>query len=193
LGEIEAEIGEANERRWPGDMQNRVDAAATILRWLVGLDDRIPVHGENLGELVGGFGDIVRSREQIAEVAAVAAHAQPQAAAMSLDADADPGDREFACQDADYLDGVMVTLAWALGERAEAPITRAQPRELTARALESERGYADDVIEQGGNQWAADWLPPRWYGEGVKSTITWLLGDSTGPPVDPSGNRPSAP
>ena len=62
-------------------------------------------------------------------------------------------------------------------------MTRAQPREVTARALKRERVHAEDVIQQGRDRWAADWLPSRWYGEGVKSTITWLLGDSAGPPV----------
>ncbi len=32
----------------------------------------------------------------------------------------------------------------------------------------------------------ADRLPSLWYGEGVKFSITWLLGDSTAPPVDPA-------
>jgi hypothetical protein len=38
----------------------------------------------------------------------------------------------------------------------------------------------------------ADRLPPLWYGEGVKFTITWLLGDWTAPPVDPAGRGPYA-
>ena len=36
----------------------------------------------------------------------------------------------------------------------------------------------------------ADRLPPLWYGEGVKFSINWLLGDSTAPPVDPAGRGP---
>jgi hypothetical protein len=70
------------------------------------------------------------------------------------------------------------------GERAEAPITRVQPREITAAVLKQERVYAEDVIGQGRDRWAADWLPSRWYGEGVRSTINWLLGDSTVTPVE---------
>ena len=42
----------------------------------------------------------------------------------------------------------------------------------------------EDVIEQSRYPWMADRLPPLWYGEGVKFTITWLLGDWTAPPVD---------
>jgi hypothetical protein len=183
--EIEAEIAEADGRRLRGDRENHADAAAIVLSWLIGVDDRVPVRCENPGELVGGFGDVVRSRKQLATIAVQAAAARHRAAPKSLDAGLDAGHRELARQDPDYLDGVVMTLAWVLGERAEAPITQAQPGELTAGALIRERGYAEDVVEQGGNRWAADWLPPRLYGEGVKCTITWLLGDSTFPPVDP--------
>ena len=84
----------------------------------------------------------------------------------------------------------MATLAWTLGERAESPITRARSRELTTRALKMERVHAEDVIEQSRYPWMADRLPPLWYGEGVKFTITWLLGDWTAPPVDPAGRGP---
>ena len=83
--EIEAEIGMADERRLRGDRENRADAAATILRWLIGVDDHVPVRCENPGELVGGFGDIVRPRAEIAETVALAVDAQRQAMARSLD------------------------------------------------------------------------------------------------------------
>ena len=76
-----------------------------------------------------------------------------------------------------------MTLGWARGDRAEAPITRAQPPEVTVRALQLERVYAEDVIEQGSDRWTADWLPPRWYGEGVRRAISWLLGDEAALPV----------
>lgn len=85
----------------------------------------------------------------------------------------------------------MGTLAWVLGERAEAPITRAQPREVTARALKTERVYAEDVIGQDGDPRIANWLPPRSYGEGVEAAISWLLGDSIALRVDPSDAQAS--
>jgi hypothetical protein len=192
--DIEAEIAAAYERRLRGERENRADAAATILRWLIGLDDHVPVRGENRGELIGGFGDVVRSPAQIAGVAAAAADGQRRADA-DADADgqninADPDDRQFARQDADYLDGVVATLAWVLGERAETPITREHRPEVTTRDLKVERVHAQDIIEQARNPWLADRLPSPWYGEGVKFSITWLLGDSTTPPVDPSGRGP---
>jgi hypothetical protein len=185
--EIETEIAAADERRLRGDRENRADAAATVLRWLIGDDDRVPVRCDNPGELVGGFGDIVRSREQIVAVFALATHAQQRAVASGRDLNADADDRWLAQQDADYLDGVAATLAWALGEQPEAPITRTRSRELTTRALKTERVYAQDVIEQSGRPWITDRLPPPSYGQGVKLTITWLLGDSTALPVDPTG------
>ena len=119
--DIEAEITAADERRLRGDEENRADAAATVLRWLIGDDDHVPVRGHDRGALVGGFGDVVRSREQITDFLALAAEGQQRAAAQSRNIDTDADDRAFARHDADYLDGVMATLSWILGERAEVP------------------------------------------------------------------------
>ncbi len=187
---IEAEIAAADERRIRGDRENRADAAATILRWLIGGDDRVPVRTENPGELVDGFRDIVRSPEEITAILAHAIEGQQRAAADGGDVDAYPDDRQYARQDADYLEGVGATLAWILGNRPEAPITRSRHRELTTRDVKAERVHAQDVIDQARNPGMIGRLPPSWYGEGVKLTITWLLGDSTAPPVDPSGRGP---
>jgi hypothetical protein len=81
--DIEAEITVADERRLRGGRKNRADAAATVLRWLIGDDDHVPVRGNDRGELVGGFGHVVRSPAQIADILAVAAerrrHAVTQA------------------------------------------------------------------------------------------------------------------
>ena len=159
-----------------------------ILRWLIGVDDHVPVRCENPGELVGGFGDIVRSREQVAGLVALATPAQRDATAKSLDTAATPGDRQRGRQEADYLDGVLATLAWACGDRAETPVSRTHPG-VTAGTLKRERLHAEDVIEQGEGSCAADWFPSRAYGEGVESTITWLLGDSTAPPIPWSGTQ----
>jgi hypothetical protein len=188
--DIEAEITAADERRLRGDRENRADGAATILRWLIGDDDQVPLSGDNPGQLVGGFGDVVRSPEQIAGALAPAAEGLRRAAAQGRDLDAGADDRAFARQDADYLNGVVATLAWILGERAESPVTRAHSGELTTRDLKMERVHAEDVIEQARYPWMADRLPPLWYGEGVKFSITWLLGDWTAPPVDPAGRGP---
>jgi hypothetical protein len=181
--DVEAEIAAADERRLRGDHENRAEAAETILRWLIGDDDHVPVRGENRGELVGGFGDVVRSPAQIAAVLAVAVDGQGRAGAKARDIDTGPDDRRFAQQDADYLEGVVATLAWVLGERAETPITRMHPRELTTGDLKRERVHAGDVIQQARNPWMADRLPPPWYGQGVKLSIDWLRGDSTVPPT----------
>lgn len=185
--DIEAEIAVGDERRDRGDRENRADGAANVLRWLIGDDDHIPVRGKNLGELVGGFGDVVRSPGQIAGVLALAANGCRRGETKGYDADANPHERQFAREDADYLDGVVATLAWVLRERAQAPITRGSARELATKDLKLERVHAEDVIEQAQHPWLAGRVPSPWYGEGVKFSITWLLGDSTAPPVNAAG------
>ena len=129
-------------------------------------------------------------QNRYAGIIALAAQGQRQAAAQGRDLDAGADARAFARQDADYLNGVIATLAWVLGERAGSPITNAHSPELTTRDLKMQRVHAQDVIEQSRYPWMADRLPPLWYGEGVKFTITWLLGDWTAPPVDPAGRGP---
>jgi hypothetical protein len=181
--DIETEITVADERRLRGDQENRADAAATVLRWLIGDDDHVPVRGKNRGALVGGFGDVVRSPAQIAEAATVAAERLRQAATQVQDPGTDPRGRQSVRQDADYLDGVIATLAWVLGQRPETPISHARPAELTTKALKAERLAAEDVIEQASQSWLARPTAALGYGHGVKFTITWLLGDSTTSPA----------
>ena len=185
--DIEAEIADADERRLRGDREDRADAAAAILRWLIGEDDHVPVSGNDRGALVGGFGDVVRSRQQIADVLAAAVKGQQRATVVARNSDVGLDTRRCSQQDVGYLGGVVATLAWVLGEQAEAPVTRRRPAELTTRDLKAERIHAEDVIEQARNPGTAGRLPPRWYGEGVKFSITWLLGDWIAPPVDPAG------
>jgi hypothetical protein len=93
-----------------------------VLRWLIGDDDRVPVRGDNPGALVDGFGDIVRSRDQIAAVLTLAIRSQQRAVAESRDLDTGPDDRKLAQQDTDYFAGVAATLAWVLGDRATPPV-----------------------------------------------------------------------
>jgi hypothetical protein len=190
--DIETEIAVADERRLRGDRENRADAAATILRWLIGNDDRVPVPGDSRNVLVGGFNEIVRSAEQIRDVVALATRRQRLAAAGAKDADANPDDRRSARQECDYLDGVSATLSWFVGDRDEAPISHSRSRAQTARDLKTERVQALDVIEEARRPWIPDHPLSPWYGMGAKETINWLLGDSTIPPVDPSGGLPRA-
>ena len=148
---IEAEIAEADERRLRGERENRADGAASVLRWLIGADDRVPVRGRNRGELVGGSGDVVRSADQIAEVLDSASRR-----------------RQTDLQDADYLDGVIETLEWVLGERPRAMLSGQRCWPVTAAELKQERLHAEDAADQGC--------------AGVKLTVTWLLGEITGLP-----------
>jgi hypothetical protein len=184
--EIETEIEVADQRRLRGDQESRADAAATVLRWLIGDDDRVPVRGKAPGELVGGFGDVVRPQELIGRILAAAVKSKQRAEAEGRNA----GVGEDARHDAAYLDGVVATLVWILGGQAETPVTRVRSRELTTKDLKVERVYAEDVIEQASRPWMTDRLPPASYSEGVKFSINWLLGDSTTPPVDPAGQGP---
>jgi hypothetical protein len=178
---IDLEIAIADDRRLRGDRENRADATATILRWLIGDDDRVPIHCDNPGELVGGFGDIVRSREQIAKLLKITSEKQRRAAALSQGVSIPPTHRQRAGQDADYLSGVAGTLSWVVGE-AGAPIT-CRKSEATTRDLKTERLRAEDLIDQATSPWQADDVPSPRYGEGVKSAIVWLLGDATVIPV----------
>lgn len=184
--DVELEIAAADERRLRSDRENRVDAAATILRWLIGEDDRVPVRCENPGELVGGFGAIVRTLQQIVGLLASATKGQRHAATLSHDVSVAPDHRQRVGQDADYLSGVAATLSWVLGE-ASAPITRTQSK-LTIRDIKTERLHAEDLIDHAAAPWSEG--ASAWYGEGVKSTITWLLGDSVVPPADPTSHGP---
>jgi len=176
----------ADERRLRSGQEDRADGAAIILRWLAGADDHVPVRCASPGELVGGFGDVVRSHRQLADIAAQAAQARRAATAKSRDIEAHPGGRERARQEADYLDGAMAALAWVSGERTAAPISHGQHADGIAKALKRERIYAEDAIEQAGYRRPSGSLPSRWYGEGIKSTIAWLLGDTINTPIAPS-------
>jgi hypothetical protein len=166
--DIEREIAIADERRLRGDRENRADAAATVLRWLIGEDDHIPVRGPNRGELVGGFGDVIRSPDQIREMVTTLTARQDPVNAYGIQAQRN---------DADHLIGVTATLRWVAHKHATAPISGLWTTQMTTRCLKAERVLAEDVIDQHGYQGPGDL--PRSYGAGVASAISWLLGDST--------------
>jgi len=98
---------------------------------------------------------------------------------MVRNSDVNPDSRRCSQQDADFLAGIVATLAWVLGEQAQAPVTHRRPPELATRDLKAELVLAEDVIEQARNPGTAGQLPSCSYGEGVKFSITWLL--ATGP------------
>jgi hypothetical protein len=168
-GDIEAEITEAEERRLRGDRDNRADGAATVLRWLIGEDDHVPVRGPNQGELVGGFGDVVRSPGQIAElVASLRAHGPL----------ADDSDRHDDVSQHDFRGGAVAVLNWVLNRQASSPITGVRTPKPTTRDLKTERLHAMDVAEGHGRS-APEGPLSSDYGSGVKCAIDWILGDTT--------------
>jgi len=185
LEDIETEIAEADRRRLTGSRENRADAAATILRWIIGHDDHVPVGGPDKGSLVGGFGDVVRSRRYIAGVLALATAGQRSGGRTSMDTHDEAESQRFASNYAHYLQGVAATLAWVLGDCDETPISRAQGCELTTKVLKMERVHAEDLIDQAIHPWEVDDRPRPEYGEGVQRSIDWLLGDIHVPPTAP--------
>lgn len=92
-----------------------------------------------------------------------------------------------AQEEADYCAGVVATLTWVLGRSPHAPITQETGDGSTSRDLKRERLHAEDVIEQARYPWMSDHLPSLTYDEGVKTTITWLLGNMTKQLLDPPG------
>ena len=156
---IEGEIAEADERRLRGDRENRADGAASVLRWLNGTDDRVPVRGPNRGELVGGFGEVVRSPDQVALALRDARQR-----------------RSAGPRAADYCDGVIATLEWVLGEQLPAPISGQRSWPITTSQLKYERLHAEDSLRYGQARTAAEGLSAS-FGSGVQLSIAWLLGE----------------
>lgn len=177
--DIKAEIAMADERRLRGDRENRADGAATVLRWLIGEDDHLPVRGPNRGELVGGFADVVRSPAQIEATLIRLMSLRRRGLAGDPDvamAAADSAAAEPA--DVDFLAGAITTLTWVTG-RSGAPITETRTSELTPRDLKRERTHAADLIERLTTPQANALNQRHMYGLGVKHAVDWLLGDGS--------------
>jgi hypothetical protein len=159
--EIEAEIAEADERRLRGDRKGRADGAAAVLRWLIGDDDRLPVRGPDRGELVGGFGEVVRSPADITELIAGLTR-------LSV--------REGEASGAEYRRGVIATAKWILDRQVTAPVSGVRTDRLTGRDLKTERLHAADMREQRVNLARAGTRQSGEYALGVIRAIDWLLG-----------------
>jgi hypothetical protein len=77
-------------------------------------DDHVPIRDSDRGELVGGFGGVVRSPTRMADVLTAATERRLLVTAQIQEPAAEPRDQQFARQHADYLDGMIATLAWVL-------------------------------------------------------------------------------
>ena len=165
--EVLAEIAEADARRLDGRSEDRADGAAAVLRWLIGDDDHLPVRGPDRGALTGGFGEVVRSPDDIAQM--IASPADPEF----------PVNRSGSGQEAgcpDYWRGVLTTANWILGRRVTAPLTGTRSPELTSHDLKTERLHAYDQVEQPGYSGHEDRQRSGEYATGVIRAIDWLLG-----------------
>ncbi len=176
--QIQAEITAADDRRLTGGREGRADAAATILRWLIGEDDHVPIRCDNPGELVGGFGDIVRSRQQILGIMEKAFESRQIAASLAHLTSGEEGGRHEAQQHADCYDGMIATLGWVLGDR-NSPVTHPSRPAFTSKDIKAERLHAEDVIQQARLSRACDQVPSPSFCEGVRRVLSWLLGGPT--------------
>ncbi len=168
--DIEVEIGQAEERRLRGDREHRADGAATLLRWLIGEDDHLPVRGPNRGELVGGFGGVVRSPAEIADLIGKTSRSTCQ-----------PNDStaNVSLSDSDNRGGFTATLIWVLSRDTRAPISGELIPRPTTHDLKVERLGARDMIERRYELYNSG-LSSN-YCLGVKRAVDWLLGDSPHP------------
>lgn len=177
--QIQAEIAAADDRRLNGVREDRADAAATILRWLIGDDDHVPIRCDNPGELVGGFGNIVRSRQQITAAMAQVSMAWQATPSLGGQVSGPAGGRHQAMRHAGYCAGVLATMSWVLGDR-NSPVTRTSRPALTSKDLKAEQLHAEDVAHQA-TFVTCDQVPSPSFGEGVCQTLAWLLGDPPSP------------
>ncbi len=156
--DIELEVAEADERRDRGERENRADGAASVLRWLIGTDDRLPVRGPNRGELVGGIGEVVRSPIETANLFATVSTASG------------------ISDDPEYRQGIAATLRWVLSRQVPGPVSGKLTPELTTRDVKLERLHAQDLDEQRDVSSAS--RMSSGFVRGAIRAIDWLLGDT---------------
>jgi hypothetical protein len=170
--EIKACTAFLESTSWSDDADDAISRAQHILKilqWLTGADDKPPTYCRETepGDLVGGRGLIVRPSAEIRRML--------QMAREKLAA----GQTSHALG-ADWHQGVIATLEWALGDRAESPVL--------GKATAGPPDGPDIAIEQAE---AEDHTTPPLrrtdialhFADAVASTCRWLLGGTTQPPV----------
>jgi hypothetical protein len=170
--EIRACIAFLESTPWSDDADDVISRAQHILKilqWLTGADDKPPTYCRETepGDLVGGRGLIVRPSTEIRRML--------QMAREKLAAG-----RTSHALGADWHQGVIATLEWVLGDRAESPVL--------GKAGDGPPDGPDIAIEQAEAE--EHTTPPLrragialHFADAVASTCRWLLGGTTQPPV----------
>jgi hypothetical protein len=150
-----------------------------ILEWLTGASDLPPAYtrGTGPGDLVGGRGPVVRTP---AETAAAAARARAQR---------DAGDTAGWGSGPGWHDGVIATLEWAAGDSAGPPMAHPGQGPCShppsggppgGAEMTRELRAAEEHLEPGGYRHGSH---SPGYADAVASTLRWLYGQTTAPPV----------
>lgn len=183
----------------PTDRCDQLGEVRSILRWLIGEADEIPVDDDNRGRLVGARDDYARTDQEIREVRARAACGLESCDLpehMDSAEVRNPWHWDPAWMNASWLRGVRDLLHWVLGERSTSPLGHRVIGMPAPLDVDCEDVATDNVILQGrpgGPLVDPEAYPPPQYGEAVQATIRWLRGGITTPPVDHRGRGPYIP
>jgi len=180
----------------PTDFCDQLAETRRVLAWLAGTTDEIPADDDNRGQLIGARDDYARTDEDIRQLrdhaqTGLAAHEPRQAASSACTRgpwQPDAGRMEVA-----WLRGVHDLLGWVLGECRTSPLCHRTADLPTAYDLTFEENAADELVAQdrvGSTPAGPASKPPPQYAEAVQSTIRWLRGEATLPPVDHEGRGP---
>jgi hypothetical protein len=194
LAEAEAEPEGATARPGvPTDYCDQLREVRSVLAWLAGATDEIPVDDENPGQFIGAGDGYTRTDAEIRQVRDNARLGSEQSAfpnPMTPHDAALPWTWPAGWMDGAWCQGVRDLLDWVLGERAGSPLFGRAIGLPSRYDLTYEDAAADDVILQGRPAGLAvdpDAYPPPQYGEGLKEAIRWLRGETTTPPVNHQG------
>jgi hypothetical protein len=177
----------------PSDYCDQLGEARSVLAWLAGESDEIPVDDDNRGRFIGARDDYARTDD---DIRGVRDHARRGLEACDLPDPMDPADARIPWQwnagwmNAAWLRGVRDLLDWVLDDRAASPLRGRLVGLPNTYDLTYEEGAAEDVILQGrppGLSVDPEHYPPPQYGEGLQETIRWLRGEITTPPIDQHG------
>jgi hypothetical protein len=182
----------------PADFRDQLRQARSILAWLAGGSDEVPLDDDDRGRFVGARGGYARTDDDIRTVcdrAVLGLKAGDLPEVMSPSDARHPWRWDAAWMNAAWLRGVRDLLAWVLGERDASPLCARAVGLPTSYDLSHEEAAAGPVVMQGrpgGTRVEPARYPPPQYGEGIQAAISWLRGQSTTAPVGAGGRSPYA-